>query len=48
MQLFNERGSRYAVAEFYAGIAASTFEMNVRSELQQCMVRDDSLIELWD
>ena len=45
MQLFNER---YAVADFYAGIAASTFEMNIRSELQQCMVKDDELIDLWD
>ena len=48
MQLFNERATRYAVADFYAGIATSTFEMDVRPELQQCMVRDDGLIELWD
>ena len=47
MQLFNERTSQYVVADFYAGIAASTFEMNVRSELQQCMVKDDELVNLW-
>ena len=48
MQLFNERGARYAVADFYAGIAQSTFDMNVKAELQECMVRDDGLTSLWD
>ena len=48
MQLFNERSTRYAIADFYAGIVSSTFDMNVRTELQECMVRDDGLVELWD
>ena len=48
MQLFNERSTRYAIADFYAGIVSSTFDMNVRTELQECMVRDDELVDLWD
>lgn len=48
MQFFNERAQQNSVADFYAGIAASTYEMNVRSELQSCMVKDEGLQDLWD
>ena len=48
MQFFNDRAAHYAVADFYAGIVASTFDVNVRSELHECMAKDEGLERLWD
>ena len=36
------------VASFYAGLVASTFHLDVKQELQDCMVRDPELVDEWD
>ena len=51
MQAFREQlqqQQRYEVADFYGGIVASTFDLEVRQDLQKCMVKDDKLVEIWD
>ena len=48
MQFFNERAAHYAVADFYAGVAASTYDVDIRAELHECMVKDEGLVNLWD
>ena len=51
MQAFREQlqqQQRYEVADFYGGIVTSTFDLEVREDLQKCMVRDEKLVEIWD
>ena len=41
-------GTQNEVAEFYAGMIQSTFEIDIRKDLQACMVDDKDLAKLWD
>lgn len=36
------------VASFYAGLVDSTFHLDVKQELQDCMVKDQDLVDVWD
>lgn len=42
------KNQRFEVADFYAGIVANTFHMEVRDDLQACMPKADDLTNLWD
>ena len=42
------KGNRNEVADFYAGLILTTFDLNVRHELQECMVIDHELTLTWD
>ena len=39
---------RYEAADFYAGIVAQTFHMEVREDLHACMVNNENLANVWD
>ena len=39
---------RNEIADLYAGIVSTTFDLEIREELQDCMVRDDALLTQWD
>ena len=41
-------GTQNEVAEFYAGMIMTTFDLDIRKDLQACMVHDRSLAKLWD
>ena len=41
-------GERNEVADFYAGMIYSTYDLNVRHELQECMKTDHKLTTTWD
>ena len=41
-------GNNNEVADFYAGMIKTTFDLDIRRDLQACMVRDDELTKLWD
>ena len=36
------------VADFYAGMIKTTFDLDIRKDLQACMVRDSDLTKVWD
>jgi len=42
------RHARYEVADFYAGLIFSTLDIEVRQDLQDCMVTDHELVQVWD
>ena len=46
MDFFTHKSNE--VASFYAGIVASTFHLDVKQELQDCMVKDQDLVNEWD
>lgn len=46
MNIFLEQ--RNEVADFYAGLVANTFDLDIKEDLQECMVRDENLVGLWD
>ncbi len=35
---------RNEIADLYAGIVSTTFDLEIREELQDCMVRDETLL----
>lgn len=41
-------GSQNEVADFYAGMIKASFDIDIRKDLQACMVRDQDLTKLWD
>ena len=41
-------GQRNEVAEFYSGLIYTTFDLNVRHELNECMENDHKLTVEWD
>ena len=41
-------GNNSEVADFYAGMIKTTFDLDIRKDLQACMVRDDDLTKVWD
>ena len=41
-------GERNEVADFYSGLIYTTFDLNVRHELNECMVNDHKLAVEWD
>ena len=47
-KLSSSSSTSYPVADFYAGIVNSTFQLDARDELQNCMVPDQDLTALWD
>ena len=46
MEFFSQKENE--VASFYAGLVFSTFHLDVKQELQDCMVRDQDLVDLWN
>ena len=41
-------GTQNEVADFYAGMIKTTFDLDIRKDLQACMVEDKELAKLWD
>ena len=46
MQFISE--TRFQLADFYAGMAQSTLDIDVKEELRACIVPDEELSDLWD
>ena len=40
--------SQIILADFYAGMAQGVANVDIRKELQSCILPDEELYELWD
>ena len=41
-------GTKIEVADFYAGMIQTSFDLDIRKDLQACMVHDKELTKVWD
>ena len=39
---------RNEIADLYACVVSTTFDLEIREDLQDCMVQDESLVTQWD
>jgi len=47
MNFLLKNAQKYEVADLYAGIVQSTLHLDVQSELRDCFVRDQDLVDIW-